>query len=85
MTGDVPSSTDIGGQELMRRIEAAVATQNAGDREGARRLLAGLWRQIGDTGDPLCGAGLPIIWQTYKMIPSRNPREICARSMLPMC
>ena len=43
---------DAGHDTVMERISAAVAAFGAGDREGAERVLAGLWTEVHD-GDPL--------------------------------
>ena len=39
---------------VLRRVDAAIAVQQGGDRDGARQQLAELWREIGPDGDPLC-------------------------------
>jgi hypothetical protein len=42
------------GADLHDRIEQAIAMQNAGDREGARRSFAELWTELGPAGDAIC-------------------------------
>jgi hypothetical protein len=38
---------------VMARVGEGIALSQAGDREGARQLFAGLWDQMGPDGDPL--------------------------------
>ncbi|RAY14679.1 hypothetical protein DPM19_13075 [Actinomadura craniellae] len=45
--------TDVQPDEMMARIGRGVELGHAGEREAARRLLGGLWDELGEGGDPL--------------------------------